>query len=134
MKPLVTFGDPERAIRDYLAAKLTARGETATVSVGVPPDWSTASPTHVQVECDGTPIVHYPILIKPTIRVVVWSSSPTAGKALANLCMGLLLVHPGGNGVAGIHSLTGLLSTRDHITGGDLAAFTVEVGMRSIPA
>lgn len=133
MKPAVTYPDPERAIRDLLAGLLDDHDETATVAVGVPADWTTASGSHVQVAWDGTPTQQPPIVIYPTIRITAWSASTTEAKRLALLCQGLLLAHTGGGSVGAIRPLTGVLPARDPDTRAELATFTVRATVRSTP-
>ena len=134
MKPLVRTQDEERIVRDVLSSLLAARGETATVGVGVPAAWTLSSPTYVQVSSDGDPVATWPVSTRPTVRVCVWSKSTTTSKALAGLCMGLLLAYPRNGGMAGTRFGTGVLSARDPETRAELSYVTVGVTLRTIPA
>lgn len=130
MKPLATIPDAERVVIDYLTAALLAQGEDVTCGVNVPATWTTGTKSHVQVGLDGTPTTRYPFYASAAIRVTVWNASTTAAKALAALCEGLLLSHPGGGSVAGIKSGTGVLPTKDPDTTAQLATIGVSVRLR----
>lgn len=133
MKPLVTTQDTERIVRDVLAARMAERGETATVSIGVPTAWTTASGSHVQINSDGTPIAVWPVYVKVTIRVVGWSSSTTESKRLAGLCLGLLMAYPGDGAMSGVEYLTGPQTARDADTRAELCYVTAAVTVRTVP-
>lgn len=130
MKLLAVPPDAERVVVDILTAALTARGQDVTCGTVVPTTWAAGTKPHVLVGWDGTPEVVYPILWKASIRVTVFATSPTQAKALAGLCEALLLSHGGGNGVAAILSLTGVLPTRDPDTNAQLASISVRVSLR----
>ena len=127
MKLLATVPDAERIVIDYLTAALAARSQDVTVGVNVPLTWTAGTKPHVQVGWDGTPVVSYPVVARASVRVTCWHASTTTAKAMAALCEGLLLSHPGGPGVASVKSLTGVLPTRDPDTGAQLAMIAVEV-------
>jgi len=129
-KPLVVPADAERVTIDYLAVTLAGRGEDATVGVTVPQKWGKTTKPHVQVALDGTPVVQYPCLVRATVRVTVWHASTTTAKRLANLCMGLLLAHPGDADMAGCLPGTGVLPAVDPATKAQLASITVRAKLR----
>jgi len=124
-KPLAVAPDIERITVDYLTATLAARSQDVTVGVNVPTTWTTATKAHVQVALDGTPVVAYPVMARPTVRVTAWHASTTTAKALAALCEGLLLSHPGTPAVAGFLAGTGVFPAKDPATGAQLASITV---------
>lgn len=124
----VTYGDPERLVRDYLDTHLTE-----TVGIGVPSTWAPGSPNHLQVSLDGVPRMEHPAIAHATIRLVARSTSTTQAKALAMKAQGLLAAHPGGGGIASTAVQTGVLPTRDPDTGAELAMVTCRVSVRSIP-
>jgi len=135
VKLLTVPPDAEHLAIDYLTTALAARGEDVTVGVNIPATWTTTTKSHVQVMLIGTPEVEYPILARASVGVTCWNSSTTTAKALAALCMGLLCSHPGGDGVASIRPLTGVLPTRDPDSGAQLAAISVRVNLRmTVPA
>lgn len=127
-KLLVTYPDPERAVRDYLASVITE----ATVGVGVPSNWTKGSGPHVQVATDGMFLSH-PVSGEATIRLVAWASGPTTAKRIVQLAQGHLLAHPGTGPIARTRPLVGLLPARDEQTGAEIASVTVRVTVRSIP-
>lgn len=129
----VTFPDVERLVRNYLADELDALGETCTVHIGVPTDWTPASGSHIQVDWDGTPTATPPIIADASMRVVAWAANTTEAKRLAALAQGLLLNHPGGDGIASTQFLTGVLPTRDPDTRAEIASTTTRVTVRSEP-
>ena len=130
MKPLVTFPDPERVVRDFLDAAI----DDATVGVGVPANWvkDTSGP-HLQVSTDGMFMANFPVAGEATIRIVAWAASPTAAKALAQRAQGYLLAHDGTGDIARTRPLTGLLPARDEQTNAEIASISVRVTLRSIP-
>ncbi len=133
MKLAVTYPDAERIVRNYLAAELAAVGETCTVSVGVPPNWTPASGNHLQVDLDGTPTGTHPVIVRATVRLVAWAANTTEAKRLAALAQGLLLAHPGGGGISSTSFLTGVLPARDTHSTAEIAATTTRVTVRSEP-
>ena len=129
-KPLAIAPDAERLTIDYLTAALAARSVTATVGVDIPTTWSTTSTQHLQVALDGTPSLEYPILARATVRLTAWASSTTAAKSLVSLAQGLMCSHPGDASAASVQALTGVLPTRDPVSGAQLATCTVRVNLR----
>lgn len=129
MKPLAVTADPERLCVDYLSAALAGRGETATVSIGLPSTWTTRSGSHIGVALDGTPTIDYPALSAATIRGTAWAASTTEAKRLAQLAMVLLLTHPGSPAVFSVNPLTGLLPALDPDNGAPIASFTVRLNL-----
>lgn len=124
-RPLVTYPDAERLVVDLLTADLT--GETCTIGIGIPADWTADSDPHLQVALDGTPIDEHPIRQLATVRVTAWARNPTAAKTLAQLAHGHLLTH------FEISRLTGLLRASDEDHQAELASFTVRASVRSTP-
>ena len=127
--PLAVPPDAEHVVIDYLTPALAARGQDVTVGVDVPTTWTTTTKSHVQVALDGTPEVIYPILGRATVRLTAWASSPTTAKALVALAHGLLLSHPGSLEVGSVKPLTGVLPTRDPVSGAQLASVTVRLNL-----
>jgi hypothetical protein len=130
MKPIAVPPDAEHVVVDYLTAQLAARSSTATVGVNVPSDWTPGRPAHVQVAHDGTPVVEYPALFRASVRVTCWDEATTDAKALASLCLAVLLAHPGDRSVGSIRPLTGVLPARDPDTSAQLATIAVQVNLR----
>ncbi|MGV8972249.1 MAG: hypothetical protein ACOH10_07990 [Rhodoglobus sp.] len=129
MKPLTVAPDAERLAVDYLTLTLAGRAQDATVGVNLPSAWTSTTKPHVQVALDGTPEVAYPILCAATLRITAWAGSTTTAKALAGLCMGLLLAHPGSREIGSVRPLTGVLPARDPDTGAQLASVTVRANL-----
>jgi hypothetical protein len=128
----VTYPDVERAVVDYLTDELDAG---PTVGVDLPGGWTPdASPTHVQVALDGTPIVNHPVNIGATIRVTVWARTKTEAKAVALLAHGHLLAYAGGGGFVNILPLTGPLPATDpDHHNAELCSITVRATVASTP-
>lgn len=129
MKPAVTYPDIERLVVDYLTGDLGG----ATVGIDLPTNWSTASTNHLVVRCDGTPSIDHPAAARPTVRLTAWSASKTQAKALAMRAQGLLCAHPGGDGIAAVSALTGLLPAYDPDHEAELASVTCRAVIRSTP-
>lgn len=120
MKPAASFPDPEPLVRPIL----TAAFPTATVGIGVPEGWSPASPTHIEVAWDGTPIVTNTLALS-TIRILVRAATTTEAKRVALLAQAHLLTDPS------ITPSVGVQPIRDPDTRAELAWFTVRVARRS---
>lgn len=135
MKVLATYPDVEVATKDLLRDLLDdLTGETATVGVVLPADWvAKTSPPHLEVACDGTPILEHPIAARSTIRVTAWSNARSEAKRLATLALGLLAAHDGSGDISAIQPLTGVLPARDPANRGELASVTLRVTVRSTP-
>lgn len=133
MKLAVTYPDVERETRDLLAELIATEEPDITVGIGLPADWTAASPDHLQVSCDGTPLLDHPIVAHSTVRITAWSASTTRAKELANFALGLLCAHAGSDEIAAILARTGVLPARDPDNRGELASVTVRVSVRSIP-
>lgn len=129
-KPLSVVPDAEHIVIDLLTSMLAARSQDVTVGVVVPTSWANGTKPHVQVALDGTPELQYPILAKASVRVTCWHQSTTTAKALANLCMGLLLSYEGNSQVAAFQSLTGVLPAQDPDTKAQLASIAVRAVLR----
>ncbi len=118
--------DVEKRVVDFLTARLIARGTIASgtgrVGTDVPATWTTSSPTFWQVSLDGTQ-VEYPVLWRASVRVTLWSNSPTTAKAQAHIAEALLLS-------AGYLSLAGVITTKDNTSTATLAFFTVRAMLR----
>ncbi len=125
MRLAVVYPDAERLTRDLLEALVV----TIPVGIGVPPEWE--GEDYLQVSLDGTPVVEHPIVARATVRIVGWASTTTRAKELANLALGLLCAHDGGDGISDITPLTGVLPARDPDNRGEIASVTVRVSTRS---
>ena len=130
MKPLAATPDAERAAIDYLTPALVTQGKDVTVGVNVPTAWTKGTKAHIQVGLDGTPTVDYPIRATASLRVTVWHESTTTAKALAALCEGLLLSHPGNSTTFNVRPGSGVLPTKDPDTGAQLATIGVLMNLR----
>lgn len=138
-KPLVTFGDPETAIRSYLDAAFT--GSLAASK----PDYVKADPpslplgdrSYVQVQLDGTPSsADYPATDRATVRIncCTGAGHRTDVKALASLVQGLVSVHPGDATVFGTYPLMGRSAVvSDPDTKNLMVWFLVRVNLRPTP-
>jgi hypothetical protein len=131
-KVLATLPDAEKLVIDYLVIALAARNVTATVGVVIPATWTKASTQHVQVALDGTSSNSYPVKADVVIRITAWTGTPTAAKALANLCEGLMLSCAGYKQMGSVLPGTGVIATRDADTKAEIASFTVEAHIRYI--
>lgn len=131
MKLAVAYHDAERAVVDWLTEQLPAHGEDATVGVGVPVGWERGDTEHVQVDFDGTPLTEHPVIAHATVRLVAWASSTTDAKRLVSVATGLLLAHPGGDGIAATRPQTGVLPVHDDEHNAELASTTTRVTVRS---
>lgn len=129
-KTAVTYPDPERVVKDYLDPLIA----DATVGIGVPSSWTSASGEHLQVAADGSFLSGtHPVYTEATVRLVAWSDSPTAAKELVQRAQGLLLAHPGTGSISRTRPLTGLVPARDDQTNAEIASVTVRVTLRSVP-
>lgn len=133
MKLTVTFPDPERIAVDYLTDQLEEFEPEVTCGVGVPEGWTADSPSHIRVVSDGQPAHTHPVVSHATIRLVAYAATTTEAKRLCGVALGLLLAHPGGDGVAGTRKYTGPLPAHDPDTGAELASATARLSIRSIP-
>lgn len=133
MSDPVSYPDVEVLVKDYLAAALPDYVGDVTVGVGVPSDWKKSSLPHVQVASDGFVRFDHRCVARAQIRLVAWSTSTSASKALAVAALAVLESHPGGGGVASVQPFTGALPARDDATGAELASCSARVIVRSIP-
>ena len=133
MSLAVTFPDAELVTKNLLRDLMALHEPEVTVAVGVPTDWTPASPAHLQVVWDGTPLRTHPVIAHATVRVVARATTTSEAKRLAGLAEGLLLAHGGGDGIASIRPLAGVLAARDPETRAELASISVRVTVRSIP-
>lgn len=130
--PAVIYPDPEIAVKDFLVDAFADIGETVTVGVGVPSNWTPSKPTHVQVSWDGTPIDVRRIVAFATIRTVAWAKSTSEAKRVAALAQGLLCTITG-NDITSASPLSGVQPARDPATNHEIAATTSRVTLRSAP-
>lgn len=130
---VVTYPDPERLTIDILTAALELYVPLVTVQLGAPTNWRPELGSFVQVDLDGVPIMDHPIAMHATVRLVAHASTTDDAKELILLAQGLLLAHPGGQGVTRYRSLTGLFPATDPATEAELASITVRATVRSIP-
>lgn len=135
--PLAVFGDELVAGRDYLNAAFTRPAvadredvQGAVAGLWLPSGYDPAAgPPFVRLSRDGTPSATYPVVANRTLRVVVWHRSTTLAKSLAELCLALLLTHPGDEVISGCTYLTGVQPGTDPDNEGDIAAFTVRANV-----
>lgn len=130
---LVTYPDPERLTIDILTTALELYVPATIVQLGMPLDWRPELGPVVQVDLDGVPIMDHPIAMYATVRLVAHAATSDDAKELILLVQGLLLAHPGGQGVTRYRSLTGLFPASDPVTEAELASITVQATVRSIP-
>lgn len=128
------FPDPEKATRALLDELLADHEPDVTVAAGVPRNWTTASPTHVEVAWDGSSSTHAfggaGIRMLATIRLVVRSATTSEAKRIALLCQGLLIGSTG-HGITAIRPGIGVAPARDPQTNAELAGFTVLATVRA---
>ena len=132
-KPLVHFDDVEHLVVDILTNLVQGLDVEPTVSVGVPDNYvAVSSPPHLEVAWDGTPTARWPVLTRCTVRIVARAATTTDAKALAARTLELLLDDTGwAFPISSIQFLTGILADRDPASRAELAAFTVQVNVRS---
>jgi hypothetical protein len=114
MKPLVTFADPEAAMKTYLESAFAPRSETykpATISTAFPTAALTKSPlkTHLQIELEHGGASDYPVTERAQVRFTCYAPPGERGavKNLATLTQGLVYTHPGSATVAGTRPQVG---------------------------
>ncbi len=122
--------DVEKLVVDYLTANINE--VSATVGVGVPAGWTTASPPHIEVDSFSVSNEH-PILYRPRVRLIARAASTTEAKRLASKALGVLAAHPGGGGIINAIPLLGPDPVRDDATHTELASVELSVSVRSIP-
>lgn len=136
--PLVTFGDPEAEMVDYLKTAYASRSESfKPAKVTTEPPVKLSGATHVQVEMDGTPSDVYPAGEFATVRFTCHAPAGRRGdvKALASLTQGLAYRFPGSAGVAGAFPLVGRSAVIvDPSTKNLMVWFTCQVTLRPTPA
>jgi hypothetical protein len=138
-KPLVTFGDPERLVIDYLKAAFAPRAEAykpATVTDSFPTAALTTQ-THVQVELEHGNVDDYPATERAQVRVTCYAGpgKRTTVKSLASLAQGLLYTHPGDGSVAGTVPLLGRSDViTDPTTKNLMVWFSFRVNLKAAPA
>lgn len=135
MKVSVTFPDAERFTIDWLKPVLAGRGDVdgLTPRLSLAGDWAPTKPPVVLVAWDGTPIIDYPVRANATVRLTVYSNSPTTSKRLAALCQGLMVAGVGGPGVSSCQALTGVQVAFDSESKAHLASVTVRLILRPTP-
>lgn len=134
-KPLVVFGDAQAAAAQLLRAALAGRGEAyaAGVEVGdrLPEDrsYDVDRLPYVLVRDDAATGEQWPVNQRSTLRVTVWHHTSDDAHDLAQLCLGLLLVHSG-DVLRSVRYGTGVLRGADPDSDVDLASFTVLANVR----
>lgn len=131
--------DVELIIKEHLKALLFVRGEQCTAGLGVPGDWTTASPDHIQVISAIDTVTKgwgrvAPISGDGPTQITAWSRDASSAKRLANLCLGLLMVGRPPAGLTALTPITGVSTTVDRRTRGELAFFKVRATALTIPA
>lgn len=121
--------DVEEAAVDLAVALLD--DATIDVSVGVPPQWTPTSSTHVQVRSDGVPLSAHPVYF-PTVAFTVRAATTHEAKRVAALLLGLLLGADPNEDIRNIVHLNGPVADRDPQTNAELAAFTVRATTRAV--
>jgi hypothetical protein len=134
--PVYVFADGQEAATLWLGDQLPSRwaadvNAPVTVAVDLPEDWTPESDEHVLVAWDATPGGDGLLLAFQTIRLVAYAATTGRAKRLCALAQGVLLAHPGFGGVCGVTFLTGVQPGEDPSTGGEIAASTVRMEMRS---
>lgn len=135
-KPLVTFGEPDKLMRDYLRPLLLARPELYapnTVTAGFPD--ALTSGTHLQVELEAANADDYPITERCQVRFNCWApkGKPSDVKAAASLVMALVSAAQGGT-IAGTKILGGRSSVvEDPTTGYLMCWFLARVDLLATP-
>jgi hypothetical protein len=132
---LAVFPDAQSAAASVLRNALTSRSEDyatgATVGTRVPGDRSPETPRlpYVLVRLDGS-LPHSSMAnARCTVRVTVWHSDADQAHDLAQLCLGLLVVHDG-TVLRSVRPATGPLPATDDESGVDLSTFTVLANVR----
>jgi hypothetical protein len=128
LKPIITFPDPQLAVRNLLRTLLAGRTELealgATVSTeGLPGDDEARPLPYIQVRSDGK----YRDSRqdgRATVRVLVYHRDEGLGEALAALCEALLLSAYSAE-IRGSTSVTGPIPAGDPETGLPLSFFTI---------
>ena len=136
-KPLVRFGDPERAVIDYYAAAYAgaiAASAPSKIDSAAPPA-ALSTGWWLQVELDGTPDGSGWVE-SPTVRVNCHTppGKRSDAKANASLAHGLLRIHPGDDLVFGTVPLVGRSQViTDPATKNLMVWFTFRVNLRPTP-
>ncbi|NKS62373.1 hypothetical protein GS966_20020 [Rhodococcus hoagii] len=129
--------DHEFLVKEHIKALLTVRGKSFTAGLGVPSKWDTNSLDHVQVGGVVDTIDQGwgrtdPIRTQGPTQITVWSENSTAAKALANLCLGLLIVARPPAPLTSISPIGGVFPARDEHTHAELAFFKVHVSANTV--
>lgn len=136
-KPLVEFGDPERAIIDYYAAAYTgaiAARAPSTIDAR-PPQSALTTGWWLQVALDASFPENHPAVERATVRVNchVPPGKRSDAKSHASLAHGLLAIHPGDELVWGTRPLVGRSQVlTDPDTKNLMCWFTFRVNMRPV--
>lgn len=135
MKPLAIFPDVQSSaaaiLRDALAGRAEPYAEDSAVGTRVPGDRSPETPhlPYAMVRLD-TALPHASMAnVRCTLRVTVWHVDADQAHDLAQLCLGLLIVHDG-TLLRSIRPATGPLPATDPNSGIDLSTFTVTANAR----
>lgn len=130
-RPVITFPDPQKAVRDLLRTLLAGRSEPYAAGVTVstrPPAGTSPSLPYVQVRSDGR-FRDSRLDGRASVRVIVWHTDEGLGESLAGLCEALLMASTSAE-IRGCTSLSGPIPTGDPDTGAPMSYFTVTARLR----
>lgn len=129
-EPIITFPDPQRAVRDLLRVLLAGRTEAvaAGATVSVKPPAEDANLPYVQVRSDGR-FRDSRLNGRSSVRVIVWHRDEGLGEELAGLCEALLLASTSAE-IRAVSPLTGPIPTGDPDTGAPMSYFTITARLR----
>lgn len=133
-KPFRVPADPARIAKNYLASVVPALVPSPPPAFGMAlaPNWTPSAAPIVVVFDDSGPMV-WPVSTSPTVRVTVWSNGRDRSRAIAALCLGVLLAHRI-TGIASITDPTGLVEDIDPNNHGLMCSFTVRAIARTLAA
>jgi hypothetical protein len=135
VKPLAVFPDVQSVgaavLRDALTGRTEPYTEDVTVGTRVPGDRSPETPhlPYVLVRLDASFPHGSMANVRCTLRVTVWHVDADQAHDLAQLCLGLLIVHDG-TLLRSVRPATGPLAATDTDSGVDLSTFTVTANAR----
>lgn len=123
---------PEQLVITIAEPLLAVLDDTATISVGIPTDWTPGSPPHVQVAQDSPLDDVFGAAVWALIRFTVWHTDTYRAQQLAIDLWRTLLAHDGTPPVSIITPGTGPIPATDPNTGVEHATFTVNTRLRHL--